>query len=75
MAALGGVVFLLMVLGVGFFCILPAAAGLIGCHVYSKKKGRAAHLALRILLWVVLAIGIALAAVPLLYGYLILSNW
>ncbi|MGN1250817.1 MAG: hypothetical protein ACI4XW_12155 [Candidatus Spyradocola sp.] len=75
MAALGGVLFLLILLGAGTLCILPAAAGLIACHIYRKKKGRPAHLALRILLWAVLAVGAVIAAVPLMYLYLILANW
>lgn len=75
MAALGGAALLAMSLFCGLACIVPAAAGLIACGIYRRKKGRKAHIAVRILLWALMVIGAAAAAVPSMYLYLILANW
>lgn len=75
MAAAGGVALLLMILSCGFGCMIPAAAGLIGCKLYQKRTGKAANRILRIVLWGVLIAGIAMTAVPAMYFYLILANW
>ncbi|MGM9584591.1 MAG: hypothetical protein ACI3V1_03535 [Faecousia sp.] len=75
MAAMGGIVFLLILLLSGFVCIILAEIGLIGCKIYRKKTGKVAKLFIRIILWIVLIAGIAITAIPAMYFYLILSNW
>lgn len=51
MAALGGAALLAMSLFCGLACIVPAAAGLIACGIYRRKKGRKTHIAVRIPPW------------------------
>lgn len=75
MAAMGGMALFIMMLACGFICIIPAAAALIGCGIYQKRTGKTAKLILRLLLWGVLLVGIAIAAIPAMYLFIIVSNW
>lgn len=75
MAAMSGVALLVIMFLVGFACMIPAIIGLTGCGIHKRKKEEKAKLSIRVILWIVLAAGIALTAVPALYFYLIISNW
>lgn len=75
MAAMGGMALFIMMLACGFTCIIPATAALIGCEIYKKRTGKTVKLILRLLLWGVLIVGIAIAVIPTMYLFIIVSNW
>lgn len=70
-----GMALFIVMLACGFACIISTAAGLTGCGIYKKRARKAVKRIVRILLWVVLIVWIAIAAVPAMYPFLIISNW
>lgn len=75
MVAVAGVLFLFIILGIGLGIISLAIIGLVVCKNYKKKNGKKSKLIFRILLWILLVIGIVVITIPLMYLYLIITNW
>lgn len=75
MVAVAGVLFLFIILVIGLGLIASAIVGLVVCKKYKKRNGKNSKLVFRILLWILLGIGIVVIAIPLMYFYLIISNW
>ncbi|MGN0151018.1 MAG: hypothetical protein ACI39Q_00970 [Wujia sp.] len=71
MVAVAGVVFLFIILVTGIGLIIPAVIGLIVCKKLEKRGKKKNNLIFKILL----SIGIVVIAIPLMYFYLIISNW
>lgn len=75
MIALAGVLFLIFLLVIGSELVISAAVGLIACKKRIKGMGRKADSYLKIFLWIFLSVGIVAIAIPLMYFYLIITNW
>ncbi|MDY2628374.1 MAG: hypothetical protein SOW08_08685 [Lachnospiraceae bacterium] len=75
MAALGGVLFLFIILVIGSGIVLSAIIGLIVCKKLDKKKDKKCKLIFKILLWILLSTGMVVTIIPLMYFFLIISNW
>lgn len=75
MAAVAGLLllFILFMTGLGF--IVASVIGLILCRVYEKKHSVKCKLFIKIILWILLIVGIAVICYPLIYFYLIVSTW
>lgn len=77
MIALAGVLFLIFLLVIGSGLVISAAVGLIACKKTdgrNEKKSRLIFI-FKIFLWILLVAGIVVTAIPLMYFYLIISNW
>lgn len=75
MVALGGVLFLFIILVIGLGIVLSAIVGLIVCKKIEKRNDIKCKLIFKILLWILLSVGIVVIAIPLMYFFLIISNW
>lgn len=75
MAALGGLLFLFIILVIGSGIVLSAIIGLIVCKKLGKRKDKKCKLIFKILLWILLSTGMVVTVIPLMYFFLIISNW
>ncbi|MDY2626781.1 MAG: hypothetical protein SOW08_00460 [Lachnospiraceae bacterium] len=77
MIALAGVGFLIFLLVIGSGLVISASVGLIACKKTDGRNGKKSRLIFifKILLWILLGGGVVVTAVPLMYFYLIISNW
>ena len=75
MSALAGVFAFFVILMIGTNISFIAIVGLIACRVYRIRTGKAARLWMKILLWIILAAGIAISAFPLSYFCISVTSW
>ncbi|MDO5556643.1 MAG: hypothetical protein Q4G05_00135 [Clostridia bacterium] len=75
MGAIAGVGLLIIMLIIGVEILIPTIIGFIVCNIYKKKNGKKCKLWIRILLWIIFIIGIIIVIIPLMYFYVIVSNW
>lgn len=75
MVAIAGVLFLLIVLAIGAGLIIAAIVGLIICKKGRNENNKKSRLILSIFLWILLGVGIVVIMIPLMYFFLIASNW
>ena len=75
MSALAGVFAFFVILTIGTNISFIAIAGLTACRVYRIKTEKAAKIWIKVLLWIILAAGIAISAFPLSYFCLIVASW
>lgn len=75
MAALGGVLFLLIIFIIGLGIIISSIIGLIVCKKLEKRRKKKIKIIFKILLWILFVVGIMVIIIPLMYFYLIIGNW
>ncbi len=75
MSALAGVFAFFVILMIGTNISFIAIVGLIACRVYRNKTEKAAKLLIKVLLWIILAAGIAISTFPLSYFCIIVASW
>lgn len=75
MAALGGVLFLLIIFIIGLGIIISSIIGLIVCKKLEKRRKKKIKIIFKILLWILFVVGIMVIIIPLMYFYLIIENW
>lgn len=57
--AVAGILAMLIILMIGMGCIFASIIGLILCRIYEKNRGVKCKLIIKIILWILLAAGIA----------------